>query len=185
MKQPIRKNITTVKSKKKHPCAKKNNKRKCKYGTSKLEQDFAKDFLDKMGLVYIYQYESKDIKRFYDFCLTCYDDVKYEYEVKDGIKCVKQEGQFFPVDLIIEVDGSWYHSDPRIVDENKLNPMQKHNKFVDGLKDKWAALHGIPLLRIWEYDIRHNPQKVRKEIEKYIKTGKKKRKILEDKKKPH
>lgn len=156
-----------------------------KYGTSRLEADFARDFLDEMGLVYIYQFEAKDIKRFYDFALTCYDDVRYEYETKDGITCVKQDGQFFPVDLIIEVDGSFFHSDPRVVTEDKITPMHRHNKFIDGLKDQWAALHGIPLLRIWEYDIRHNPKLVREEIEKYIKVGRKKKRIIENRKKPH
>lgn len=158
---------------------------KKKYGTSKLEIDFAKEFLEKIGIPFIYQYEAKDIKRFYDFGLTCYDDVKYNYEIKDGLKSVKQEGQFFPIDLLIEIDGSFYHADPRVVKEDKITPMHKHNKFVDSLKDKWAALHCIPLLRIWEYDIRNNPQKVRDEIAKYIKGGKKKRKILEERKKPH
>lgn len=66
MKQPIKnkkneKNVTKkiVKYKEKHP----------KYGTSKLEEDFAKNFLDKLGVRYIYQFEAKDIKRFYDFYL--------------------------------------------------------------------------------------------------------------------
>lgn len=169
---------------KSNPFAKRGDNHK-KYGTSKLEADFARDFLDKMGLVYIYQFEAKEIKRFYDFALTCYDDVKYEYEEKDGIRCVKQEGQYFPIDVIIEVDGSFFHSDPRVVTEDKITPMHKHNKFIDSLKDQWAALHGIPLLRIWEYDIRNNPKMVKEEIGKYIKSGKKKRKIIEDRKKPH
>ena len=37
------------------------------YGTSKLEEDFARDFLDKLGIEYVYQYEAKDIKRYFDF----------------------------------------------------------------------------------------------------------------------
>ena len=156
-----------------------------KYGTSQLERNFARDFLDRMGLVYIYQYEIKEMKRFFDFALTCYDDVEYIYEEKDGVRCVKQEGQFFPLSLLIEIDGSWWHSDPRVVTEDKITPMHKHNKFIDGLKDQWAALHCIPLLRIWEYDIIHNPKMVEKEIEKYIKSGKKKNQIKENKKKPH
>ena len=156
-----------------------------KYGTSQLEKDFARDFLDKLGLTYIYQFEAKEIKRFYDFALTCYDDVKYEMEEKDGIKCVKQEGQFFPIDLLIEVDGSFFHSDPRVVSEDKITPMHKHNMIIDKLKDQWAALHGVPLLRIWEYDIRHNPKIVFEEIDKYIKSGKRRKEIKENKKKPH
>ena len=40
-----------------------------KYGTSKLEDKFAKEFLDRLGLKYVRQYEAKDIKRFYDFAV--------------------------------------------------------------------------------------------------------------------
>lgn len=54
------------------------------------------------------------------------------------------------------------HSDPRVVDENKLSPMQKKNKRVDEHKNEWALLHGIPIMRIWEYDIRNNPSGVMK-----------------------
>lgn len=53
----IKKNI--ARSKKPHP----------KYGTSKLEKKFAKDFLEKLGVKYETQFEAKDIKRFYDFYL--------------------------------------------------------------------------------------------------------------------
>lgn len=197
MKQVIPKHITSDKKKRK-PKPKSNYKpfhggkpfkqrkrTEQKYGTSKLELDFARDFLDKLKLTYIYQYEAKDIKRFYDFAVTCHDDTEYIMEEKDGINCVRQDKQFFPVDLIIEVDGSFFHSDPRVVTEDKITPMHKHNKFIDNLKDQWAAMHCIPLLRIWEYDIRHNPKMVIEEIQKYVKAGKIKKKRMENRKKPH
>ena len=197
MKQVVPKSISDTKSKRKKKAKSKYKpfhggkpfkQRKFieqRYGTSQLERNFARDFLDRMGLVYIYQYEAKDIKRFFDFALTCYNNDKYIFEEKDGINCVKQDGQTFFVDFFIEVDGSFYHADPRVVSEDKITPMHKHNKFVDRLKDQWAALHGIPLLRIWEYDIIHNPKMVEEEIEKYVKTRKKKKEIMENKKKPH
>lgn len=156
-----------------------------KYGTSQLERDFARDFLDKLDLKYIYQYEAKDIKRFYDFAVTCHDDTTYIMEEKDGIMCVKEEGQCFPVDLLIEIDGSYWHSDPRVVSEDKMTPMHKHNKFIDALKDQWAGLHCIPLIRFWEYDIRNNPKMVVEEINKYVRSGRKKKEIKENRKKPH
>lgn len=67
MKQPINKKIVSVKSTKtkKKPV----KRRHPKYGTSKLEDRFAKEFLDRLGLKYIRQYEAKDIKRFYDFAV--------------------------------------------------------------------------------------------------------------------
>ena len=158
---------------------------KQKYGTSKLELDFAREFLDKLGVKYIYQYEAKDIGRFFDFAVTAYTDINFIMEEKDGITCIKQEGQNVPISFCIEVDGGYYHSDPRIVNERKLNPMQKHNKVVDFVKDRWCGLHGLPLLRIWEYDIRHNQKKVFDELYKYLGDEYKKKRIRDNKRKPH
>lgn len=104
-----------------------------KYGTSKLEEDFARNFLDKLGLEYEYQFEARDIGRFYDF------------------KCGN---------VLIEIDGDYFHANPLLFEENKLNTMQKRNKRVDEYKDRWALSHGYPIMRIWEHDIRNNPEKV-------------------------
>ena len=131
-----------------------------KYGTSKLEEDFAKNFLDKLGVKYVYQFEAKDIGRFYDFYLPSHN-------------------------LIIEVDGGYYHSDPRVVDENKLNPMQKHNRRVDEYKNKWALAHGIPIMRIWEKDIREAPEKVLNELKTRLYIEDKKVTLTEKKNKRH
>lgn len=76
MKQPIRNN---VKKKKEKKIVTKQHR----YGTSKLEQRFAKEFLDALGIKYTYQFEAKGIGRFYDF--YCYE-----------------------ANLIIEVDGDYY-----------------------------------------------------------------------------
>lgn len=109
-----------------------------KFGTSKLEMDFARDFLDKLGVKYDWQFEAPDIGRFFDYAV---------YPQNGGI-------------LLIEVDGSYYHADPRVVEEGKMSRMHKRNKRVDELKDKWALMHGIPIIRIWEKDIRENPGEV-------------------------
>lgn len=105
-----------------------------KYGTSKLEEDFARDFLDKLGVEYVYQYEAADIGRFYDF------------RIKDG--------------PIIEINGTYWHSDPRVYEGKELNRTQKRNAAVDEYKKKWALMHGIPIYYVWEKDIRENPSKV-------------------------
>ena len=53
--------------------AAKKTRKKPLFGTSKLEEDFAKEFLDKLGVEYIYQYEAKSIGRWYDFYITQYN----------------------------------------------------------------------------------------------------------------
>jgi very-short-patch-repair endonuclease len=175
MKQPTKKGKTSiVKNKTKKRTASKVKKTRGtvrlhhqKYGTSKLEEDFARDFLDKLGIKYIYQFEAKDIGRFYDFAIILNNEMT--------------TGNM----ILIEIDGSYFHSDPRVVEEGKLNPMQKHNKRVDEYKDKWALSHGIPLIRIWEKDIRENPKMVMEELKKRLYIQDKKITITEKKNKRH
>lgn len=159
--------------------------KKAEYGTSQLERDFARDFLDRMKIKYVYQFEAKNIKRFYDFAVTIYDNYPFRYEVKDGINSIIQTDKMLTINFLIEIDGDFFHSNPNVVDENKLNPMQKHNKWVDKIKNEWALMHGLPLLRIWEEDIRKHPKKVEKMLKEELDKARKKMLILENKKKPH
>lgn len=39
------------------------------YGTSNLEERFAREFLDKLGIEYVYQYKAETIGRYFDFYL--------------------------------------------------------------------------------------------------------------------
>ena len=55
------------------------------YGTSKLEEKFAKEFLDKLNVKYIYQFKMESIGRYLDFYLP--DE-----------------------HMAIEIDGDFYHS---------------------------------------------------------------------------
>ena len=141
----IKRNIE--RSKKPHP----------KYGTSKLEKKFAKEFLDKLGIEYEEQFEAKDIKRFFDF---------------------KIKGR-----VLIEIDGDYYHSYGKVYEE--MNPMQKKNARVDELKNKWAHSNGYKLIRIWEHDINENPQKVFSILRENIGIATEKMIINENKKKRH
>jgi very-short-patch-repair endonuclease len=129
-------------------------------GTSKLEERFAKDFLERLGVKYIYQFEVKEIGRWYDFYLPDHN-------------------------LIIEVDGSYYHADPRVVTEDKLKPMHKRNMRVDEYKTKWALAHGIPIMRIWEKDINESPTKVFEALKKRLGLEKEKAILTEKKNKRH
>lgn len=142
----IKRNIE--RSKKPHP----------KYGTSKLEKKFAKEFLEKLGIRYEEQFEAKDIKRFYDFYLPDYQ-------------------------VIIEIDGDFYHGYGKVHEEK--NPMQKRNARVDEIKNEWAALHGYPLIRIWEHDINENSEKVLDMLRERLGVEMEKLIIKENKKKRH
>lgn len=127
----IRKNDTP--KERKHP----------EYGTSKLEDKFAKEFLNKLGVKYQTQFKAEDIGRYYDFYIP---------------SC----------NTLLEIDGGFWHSDPRLYEGKELTPTQKKNKKVDKFKDKWAKEHKIPLIRIWEHDINNSPEQVLEMLKKEI-----------------
>jgi very-short-patch-repair endonuclease len=130
------------------------------FGTSKLEQDFATDFLDKLGVRYTWQFEAKEIKRFFDYYLP-------------------------DSNLIIEINGSYWHGDSRIYEQTELNRTQKRNIKVDEYKKEWALLHGIPIMYIWEKDIRENPKKVMQDLKERLFIEDKKVEIKKEKNKRH
>lgn len=181
MKQPV-KGGKPIKRRKK--IVKKRKIRHEEYGTSKLEVFFAESFLNPLGLTYVYEYNAKEIGRFYDFAVIP-DDETLIMEERNGIMSVNDKTRVLYPLFLIEVDGSFFHSDPRVVDVKHLSPMQKRNKRVDELKDRWCGEHHIPLLRVWEYDIRNNPEDVRRNLAEYaVKYAKKfiKRKPARNKK---
>lgn len=161
MKQVVKKHIPKQKKTyKPRNVTRKPAKRHKLPGTSKLELKFAEEFLEKLGVKYIYQFEVKEIGRWYDFYLPDHN-------------------------LIIEIDGSYYHADPRVVKEDKLTPMHKHNIRVDEYKNKWALSHGIPILRIWEKDINDAPAKVLEALRVRLGVEKNKAILAEKKNKRH
>lgn len=126
------------------------------YGTSKLEKKFAKQFLDALGIEYIYQFKAESIGRYFDFYLP-------------------------RANVIIEVDGDFWHGYGKLHEEK--NKMQKHSEWVDRQKDTWALAHGIPIIRFWEHDINDNPAYVKKVLlERVGKYREKYEKELEKKK---
>ena len=66
--------------------------------------------------------------------------------------------------MLVEVDGGWFHSDARVVKENNMNRMQKKNKKNDIYKDKLALTNGYKIERVWEFDLKNNYDEVKKRI---------------------
>lgn len=143
MAQPIKKSVgkKPIKRKKQTTRAarvreiRKKMKGSQEFGTSKLEERFAKNFLDKLELNYIYQYKMVSIGRYLDFMLTDYH-------------------------VAIEIDGDYWHGNPKLYEEKDLNKTQKWSKKVDEMKNKWCSRNGVPLIRIWEKDINEHPENV-------------------------
>lgn len=102
------KNNKSKKPKKKIITSTFKHKHKKQYGTSQLEIDFAKNFLEKNGINFIYQYEVKEIGRFFDFAILPRNCKDFILEEKDGLNSVKQNNGVVPIDFFIEVDGDYW-----------------------------------------------------------------------------
>lgn len=152
MKQPTPNNNIKQKPLKK----KVKEDKKLSYGTSKLEIYFAENFLDKLGVKYEYQKQFKSINRVFDFWIP---------------EC----------NVLVECDGDYYHFNNETI-KKEPSRMQKKNMRVDKIKDKWALLNNILLIRVWENDIHKNPVKVMEMLEKRIGYSKEKQ-LLKEKKK--
>ena len=162
MTQPVRKTVKTGKPKRVKKKLAPGKRPHPKYGTSKLEDRFAKEFLDRLGYKYIRQYEAREIGRFYDFCV------------------LREDGKVL---ALIEVDGDYYHGHGLVYEEK--SPMQKHNEYVDKVKNQWAHEHEVPLLRIWEHDINDNQTKVIKTLKTVIGEATEKQRKKDEKNKRH
>ena len=116
------------------------------YGTSKLEEKFAKQFLDKLGINYVYQYKAESIGRYYDFRI-----------------CPELHGP------IIEVQGGYWHADPRLYEGKKLDKTQQRDLKIDEIKRKYCERNGIKLIYVWEKDINETPNKVMEYLKDVLK----------------
>ena len=59
-----------------------------------------------------------------------------------------------PNRVLIEVNGTWWHADPRFHSPGRLSPTQQRNLQRDAVKAEFAELCGYRLRVIWERDIR-------------------------------
>jgi hypothetical protein len=105
-----------------------------KHYTSKLEKTFA-NILDLLNIDYQQYFYAKEIKAFYDFYIP-------------------------ETNIIIEVDGDFWHCNPDKFPEVKYST-QQYNLERDKEKNKWAQDNGYKLLRFWENDINNNIKKVK------------------------
>ena len=71
--------------------------------------------------------------------------------------------------ILVEIDGDYYHGNPEVFEEQKLNNMQKRNKRNDKKKDVIALGTGFKLERVWEKDLNKNYEIVKAKFKKLLK----------------
>lgn len=70
---------------------------------------------------------------------------------------------------LIEIQGDYWHGNPKFYKEECLNEVQKKNKKRDLEKKEWAVNNGFKLLVFWEDEIYSNPNKIKQEALNAIK----------------
>lgn len=70
--------------------------------------------------------------------------------------------------VLVEVQGDYWHGNPKIYKTTQLNNIQKRNMKRDKEKIKFAKKHNMKLYHIWESDIKANNFSVLEEIKNEI-----------------
>lgn len=97
------------------------------------------EILDELGIEYEYQYLYKD--RFH-----------FDFLLKD-------------IDTLVEVDGDYWHSNPKFFNEDELSNIQKKNKGFDTYKNMIINNDKkFNLIRFWEDDIKNNKDLIIQEL---------------------
>jgi very-short-patch-repair endonuclease len=106
--------------------------------TSKLELTF-QNILDLLDIKYKKFLYAKEIKAFYDFYIP-------------------------QNNIIIEVDGDFWHCNPNSKYSEAKYESQKKNLIRDKEKEQWTKDNGYKLLRFWETDINNNIKQVKQTL---------------------
>jgi len=109
---------------------------KKKQYSSKLENTF-KNILELLDIKFTEKLYAKEIKAFYDFYIP-------------------------EKNLVIEVDGDFWHCNPNSKHSLPKYESQKKNLIRDKEKEQWLKDNGYKLLRFWESDINNNILEVKR-----------------------
>jgi very-short-patch-repair endonuclease len=88
----------------------------------------------------------------------------FEEEVKRGCFCF--DFHVVRQNVYVEVDGDYWHSNPKFYPNGPITKSQKINWFRDLKKNDFAKREGLFVLRFWEYDIINNKQMAVDALEK-------------------
>ena len=86
-------------------------------------------------------------------CKELLDSLKIVYE-EEKLVDVWSFDFYLPKDnLYIEIDGDYFHSNPKIYPKGPVTNTQKINFYRDGQKNNYCKKHMLKLIRFWESDI--------------------------------
>ncbi len=120
----------------------------------KKSAEIRKKLSDKRALQIIPFYDTKielKIQGFLEQLGIHYIKQFYVKEIKDKYRC----DIFIPsMNLIIEVDGNYWHGNPKFYSRKQLSEKQKEQKIRDKLRTDQLKQYGFRVVRLWEDDIK-------------------------------
>ena len=72
------------------------------------------------------------------------------------------------LNLLLEVDGDYWHANPDTLKTEKINGMQAKNVRNDKFKDALATTLGFSIERVWENDLKNNYEDVKVRMKKIL-----------------
>lgn len=81
------------------------------------------------------------------------NDLNISYEKEKQVDCWSFDFYLIDYDVYIEVDGDYFHSNPKLFPLGPKTKTQKVNYYRDSKKNKFCEEKNINLIRIWESEI--------------------------------
>lgn len=90
--------------------------------------------------------------------------LKIKFRQEEIIDCWSFDFYLVEYNVYLEVDGDYFHSNPKIYPDGPKTNTQKINWYRDLKKNKYCEDKNLTLIRFWECDILNSPEKVKKEL---------------------
>jgi len=97
------------------------------------------------------------------------NEIEVEFETQKVISNKIYDFYIPSKNMIVEVDGDYWHANPLIYEGKELNKIQTRNVKNDKFKDVLAVGNGFELERVWEYDLKNNYEEQKKRFKKLLK----------------
>lgn len=99
------------------------------------------------------------------FVMDILDECKIDYIYNKNLGPYKPDFQIINTNIIIEVQGDYYHCNPLVYGDGPKDEIQIKHVLRDYYKKCYFLSRGYKIIEIWELDINKNPDKVKNIIE--------------------
>lgn len=96
------------------------------------------------------------------------DELKVKYKEEKIVGYWSFDFYLTEYNLYIEVDGDYFHSNPKVFPNGPKTKTQKVNFYRDKKKNQYCTDNNLKLVRFWEFDILNKPETVKCKLQKLL-----------------